>query len=174
MNYDIWVSAQWPAWGKSSRCFASRVKKVKPPGEDGCVSARGFHKQSSLVVRADVWGEVGWGLINGSAFAVMQSKLTGPFNNIYFLSSCWLQPGPCLKLKCVVSAPLASPKQNCKKNNVFKEDSWTCNPVRMGCIKSCTSSYLILHMTVTKSIAFLFTVKYREHRAMNQKRVRSH
>lgn len=107
VNYDIWVIAQWPVWGKSSRCFASWLKKLKPLGEDGCESAAGFHKQSSLVVRADVWWEVGgvWpllaarGLINGSTFAVMQSKLTAPFNNIYFLSSCWLQPGPCLKLK---------------------------------------------------------------------------
>lgn len=123
VSYDIWVTAQWPAWGKSTRCFASQLKKVKPPGEDGCVSAAGFRKQSSLVVRADVWWEVGGvrpplaarGLINGRTFAVMQSKLTAPFNNIYFLSACWLQPGPCLKLKCVISAPLASQSRIAKE-----------------------------------------------------------
>lgn len=51
VNYDIWVIAQWPVWGKSRHCFASLLKKVKPPGKDSCVSAAGFRKQSLLVVR---------------------------------------------------------------------------------------------------------------------------
>ncbi len=33
-----------------------------------------------------------------------------------------------------------------QKTHVFKEDSSTCSPVRMDCIKS----YLILHMIVTQ------------------------
>ncbi len=36
--------------GKIESLFCLSSEESQAPGEDGCVSARGFHKQSSLVV----------------------------------------------------------------------------------------------------------------------------